>query len=609
MSIPLPRLAVVVALLWAVGNSANAQSITFSEHLAPLLFEHCATCHRPLGSAPFSLLTYGEVRPRAKEIVAAVRRRSMPPWKPEPGYGNFMGERRLTDEQIALFERWVDQGSREGDPNSLPPPPKSNGQWRLGEPDLVLRMPAYRLRADGEDMYRNFVVAIPIEMTQYVKAWEFLPGNPRVVHHATLQFDSTGRSRKLDADDPQAGYEGLIAPSVRTPDGYFLDWGPGHNPYVAPDGMAWPLERGTDLVMMLHLKPDGREEIVDASLGLYFNQGPPARVPTLVRLTRQNLDIAPGESHYVASDSYTLDVNVDVYTIQPHAHFLAKEVRGFATLPDGSRKWLIYIRDWDFNWQGVYRYSEPVSLPAGTSVTMEIVYDNSATNRANPSRPPKRVTYGQRTSDEMAELWLQVLAANSTDRVTLVQGVRAKMVREEIVGHEKMLAADPSNVALHDDTALLYADIGSLEGAAAHFSESLRLNPGSPEAHYNVGAALLMQGKRADARDYFSRALALKPDYGPALTQLAWLLSTSSDTHIRQPLEGLRLANRAVQTTQPPSARALDVLAAALAAAGQFDGAAATAEAALARAGDDRQVTDIIRARLELYKQHRPYIE
>src|SRR5262249_10457924 len=248
MIIPLPRLAVAAALLWAIGRPANAQSVTFSEHLAPVLFQHCATCHRPQGSAPFSLLTYPEVRPRAKEIAAAVRRRSMPPWKPEPGYGNFMGERRLTDEQIDLFERWVDQGSREGDPDSLPPTPTWNGRWRLGEPDLILRMPAYRLRADGKDMYRNFVVTIPIEIPQYVKAWEFLPGNPRVVHHATLQFDGTGRSRKLDADDPQPGYEGLIAPSVRTPDGYFLDWGPGHSSYVAPDGMAWPLEKGTDLV-------------------------------------------------------------------------------------------------------------------------------------------------------------------------------------------------------------------------------------------------------------------------------------------------------------------------------------------------------------------------
>jgi mono/diheme cytochrome c family protein len=609
MTIPLPRPAIAAILLWTVSRNAMAQPVTFSEQIAPLLFEHCASCHRPEGSAPFSLLTYRDTRPRAKEIAAAVRGRRMPPWKPEPGYGDFAGERRLTGAQIALFERWLDQGSHEGDPASLPPQPIWKGQWRLGEPDLVVRMPAYRLRANGDDMYRNFVVAVPIETTRYIKAWEFLPGNPQVVHHATLQFDSTGRSQKLDSDDPQPGYEGLIAPSVRTPDGYFLDWGPGHAPYVAPDGMAWPLEKGTDLVMMLHLKPDGREETVEARLGLYFSELPPARIPTLVRMTRQSLDIAPGESHYLVTDSYVLDVNVDVYTIQPHAHYLAKEVRGFAVLPDGSRQWLIYIRDWDFNWQGVYRYTKPISLPAGTTLTMEIVYDNSATNRANPSRPPKRVTYGQRTSDEMAELWLQVLAADSTDRVKLARGIRAKILREEIVGHEKMLAADPGNAALHDDTALLYADAGNFERAAAHFAGSLSIIPSSPEAHYNMGTALLMQGKRADARQYLSKAIALKPDYGLALMQLAWLLSTSLDEQVRQPAEGLRLANDAVRLTQPPSARALDVLAAALAASGQYDRAATAAEAALARALEQRQVADPIRARLELYKQRRAYVE
>jgi Flp pilus assembly protein TadD len=373
--------------------------------------------------------------------------------------------------------------------------------------------------------------------------------------------------------------------------------------------MAWPLEPTTDLVMMLHLRPSGREEIVQARLGLYFSEAPPTRLPTLVRLTRQDLDIPPGESRYVATDSYRLPVDADVYTVQPHAHYLARAVDGFATLPDGSRRWLISIRDWDFNWQGVFRYRRPIPLPAGSTVTMKFVYDNSAANRANPSHPPRRVTYGQRTSDEMSELWLQVVARTPADRDTLAGSVRAKVLREEIVGHEKMLEAERDNRALHDDTALLYVQAGDLAHAAAHFAESLRIRPDAPEASYNLGSALLMLGRSDEARGYFRKAIALNPNYGLALTQLAWMLATSPNDRIRQPAEALQLAERAAELAQPPSARTLDVLAAALAAAGHYDRAVTTANAALALAGGDDQLQRNIRGRILLYREHRAFIE
>ncbi len=170
----------------------------------------------------------------------------MPPWKPEPGVGDFVGVRRLTDEQIALVERWVTDGMIEGQRRArvpaIPPAVPSSGAWRLGPPDLVLTMPAYTLRAGGDDMYRHFVLPISIPAKRYVKAWELRPGNLRVVHHATMEVDATGMSRHLDEQDPAPGYEGLIAHTSMAPDGYFLDWAPGHTPYVAPDGMAFPIE-------------------------------------------------------------------------------------------------------------------------------------------------------------------------------------------------------------------------------------------------------------------------------------------------------------------------------------------------------------------------------
>lgn len=580
---------------------------TFTKDIAPIVFQHCAPCHRPAGSAPFPLLTYPDVRQRLPEIVAATSGRTMPPWKPEHSHGEFVGERHLADEQIASIRRWADEGAAEGDPALLPPLPTWSGSWELGEPDLILEMPPYVLRAGGDDMYRNFVIPIPTSVTRYIKAWQFLPGNPRVVHHATMQFDATGRSRQLDATDPDPGYEGLIAHSVQGPDGYFLDWGPGHSPYVAPDGMAWPLPKSTDLVMMLHLKPGGRPEPVQARVGLYFSQRPPSRIPTLVRLTRQHLDIPAGAKRYQVTDSFRLDVGVDVYTVQPHAHYLAREATGFAILPDGTRKSLIDIRAWDFNWQGVYRYASPLFLPAGSTITMEYVYDNSADNPSNPSVPPRRVTYGQRTTDEMAELWFQVVTATAQERDRLAQAVRAKIAREEIVGHEKMLEADPDNAAMHDDTAMLYAQVGDINGAATHFAQSLRLKPDSPAAHYNAGTAFMRLGRRDAALDLWNKAIAINPDYAPALTELAWAMATSSDDRARQPNAAVRLAERAAALTSPQTARVLDVLAAALAGSGQFERAVTTCEAALANSAGAESTA--IRRRLQMYRERRPYRE
>lgn len=526
----------------AVGRSTPA--VTFSKDVAPILFEKCVTCHRPSGSAPFSLLTFDEVRGRAVQIAAAVERRAMPPWPPEPGHGEFVGNRRLTDSQIATLKQWVDGGAPEGDPALLPPRPSWSGRWQLGEPDLILQTGEYTLRATGDDMYRNFVLPIPGRETRYVKAWEFLPGNTRVVHHATMQFDTAGSSRELDALDPEPGYEGLIPHSVASPDGFFLDWGPGHSPYVAPEGMAWALRPGTDLVMMLHLRPSGRTETLQGTLGLYLSKEPPTRTPTLVRLTRQNLDIAPGQARYPVIDSVTLPVEIDVYTVQPHAHYLAREVKGFANLPDGTQRPLIYIRDWNFDWQGVYRYTRPVRLPAGTTIRMEYVYDNSEGNRRNPHSPPQRVTYGQRTTDEMAELWFQAVTRTAADRQTLISYMQSHVFREEIVGHEKMLEADPHNTSLHNGAALLHATVGNLDRAATHFADALRDNPDSPSAHYNLGMALLLQGKHDEAEGYFVKALSLDPSYAQGHDGLGQVRQRQGKTSeaLTQFREAVRLA-------------------------------------------------------------------
>jgi tetratricopeptide (TPR) repeat protein len=504
--------------------SAAPAAPTFTADIAPIVFSQCAGCHRPGGSAPFNLLTYDDVRRHAPSVADVTRRRLMPPWKPERDEPGFEGVRRLTDGQIELIQRWIDAGGPEGDPAALPPLPVWSSSWSRGEPDLVLAIERpYVLRASGDDMYRHFVLPVPITSTQYVKAWELRVNNTRVVHHATMELDRTGVSRALDAEDPEVGYEGLIAHSVTAPDGFFLDWAPGHAAYVAPEGMAFPIEKGSDLVLMLHLRPSGKPEEVHVSVGFYFADRPPTRVPAMLRLTRQDFTIAPGERRHVVSSSYRLPVDVDVFTIQPHAHYLARKIEGFATLPDGTRRNLIRILDWDVSWQDVYRYVKPLALPAGTTVTMEWTFDNSADNPANPTSPPRLVTFGQRTSDEMAELWMQVFPRNAADRERLVRDMRAGVEDQNLAGYEAMIRQSPDNATLHNDAAGLYLQAGKLDRAAQHLSEVVRLRPASASAAYNLGTVRLRQSDLSAAKALFERSVSLDPDYANAYRSLGVL--------------------------------------------------------------------------------------
>ncbi|MEO8259410.1 MAG: tetratricopeptide repeat protein [Acidobacteriota bacterium] len=617
----------------APSAAVPAGRVTFSRDIAPIVFEHCSTCHRPGGSASFSLLSYADARAHAAQIAAATRSRYMPPWKPEPGHGQFVGVRRLTDQQIELIQQWVADGVDEGDAAAMPPAPVAGSGWHLGPPDIVVTMSRpYTLRAAGDDVYRHFVIPVPVPARRFVKAWELRPGNPRVLHHATMELDPTGASRHLDEHDPEPGYEGLIAHTSMAPDGYFLDWAPGHTPYVAPDGMAFPLEPGSDLVLMLHLRPSGREETIQVSVGLYLSDTPPTRVPALLRLTRQDLEIPAGDKQVVTS-TFTLPVDLDLYTVQPHAHNLAREIEGVATLPDGTRQPLLYVRDWDFNWQDVYRYASPVSLPAGTVVSARWSYDNSADNPRNPNRPPQRVTFGQRTSDEMAELWFQVVLRNQADRDLFTRAFRSRLLAENIKGYEMMLQADPDNASMHDDAALLYAQAGNAAGAAGHFAATVRIKPESAAAQYNLGTVLLLQSRRDEARRAFQRAVEIDPAYANAHRSLGTVLyaegqlddasrsyrraielapgdaSAHHNLGVLLQVQG-KLAEAIAEYREAVrlDGRQVDAhfgLAVSLAGLGQFEQAVASAEQALAlaTAGRSDRLAAQIRAQLDAYRQ------
>ena len=534
---------VFVGLGGEVGAQARSPRVTFTRDIAPILFTSCANCHRPGEVAPFSLLTYADVKGRAKLIAATTKRRFMPPWKPEPSHEGFIGERRLRDEQIELIQQWVEQGAVEGDPGDLPAVPRWPEGWRLGTPDLVVNMPEPYALAGSTDTFRIFVLPVPITKTRYVRGFEFRPGNPRVVHHASIRVDKTGESRRLDDADPAPGYEGLIRREASYPDGHFLGWTPGQLPPLEEKDVAWRLDPRTDIVLQLHLRPSGKVEDVQSSIGLFFSDEPPTRTPVIIRLGRQSIDIPAGEDEYVSEDSYVLPVDAEVHSVQPHTHYRGRDVEGWAILPNGERKSLIHIKNWDFNWQDVYRYVRPIPLPKGTTLAMRYTFDNSAGNPRNPVQPPQRVISGQRSSDEMGDLWIQMFTRNESDRATLNRDFRPKMVREDIEGYKMLLSLTPDVPGLHDDLALLYADIGDLAHTVEEFAVVLALKPTSPPAHYNLGVALALAGRSDEAVRRYREALTLDPRYMLARNNLGVLLLARGELEqaIAEFREALRL--------------------------------------------------------------------
>ena len=563
----------IVGLLHAAPALAAEPTATFTRDVAPILYAHCAPCHQPDGDAPFSLIAYADARPRARLIAQVTARRYMPPWKPESH--DFAGDRRLSDAQIATIGRWVAGGAIEGDAADLPPPPHLAAGWRSGPPDLIVTVPDYVVRADGPDVFRNFVMAVPGDRDRFVRALEFRPGSA-AVHHANIRIDPTAASRRLDEADPEPGYEGVILRSADFPDGHFLGWTPGQAPPLAADDMAWRLEAGSDLVVQLHLRPTGKPERVHPSIGLYFTDRPPARTPSLVRLGRQALDIPAGASDYQVTDSFTLPVDVQLRAIQPHAHYRARTLRAIATLPSGSARELIAIRDWDFNWQDQYRYAEPFWLPAGTRLDMQYTFDNSSANPRNPDQPPRRAAWGWRSSDEMADVWFQMMTRSEDDRAALAHASRRKMAAEDAIGCETIIAREPDYAAVRNDAAALYLELGQPEAALRHFEAVRRLQPQSAVARYNVGVALEALGRSPDAAHEYEAATRLDPEYSAAHNNLGNIRLAE-----RRLAEARREYERAVDSG-PSNAEAHNNLGAVLLAAGEPPAAIARLERAVA---------------------------
>jgi Flp pilus assembly protein TadD len=527
------RLAAVflgsLALLPAASSAGQERSasVTFNRDIAPILFENCATCHRPGESAPFSLLSFDDARRRAQLIASVTSSHVMPPWQPESEEGEFEGERRLSDAAIHALIEWARAGAPEGDPAERPQPPSFTDGWQLGTPDLVISMPEpFAVPADGPDVFRNFVLPIPLADRRFVRALEFRPGNPRVVHHARMLLDDTGDVRRMDAADPGPGFGGMDVPGARFPDGHFLGWAPGKR--ADAEQYPWPLEPGNDLILQLHLKPTGRPEPLQVSIGLYLTDAPPAKTPVMLRLGSKTIDIAAGSTDYEVIDRFVLPADVTVLSVYPHAHYLGKEMLVSARVPGKTAlQTLLHIPNWNFNWQDEYAYAKPFDLPKGTTIEMRYRYDNSAQNPNNPSQPPGRVVFGSSTRDEMGELLVQVLPRHPEAAAALRAEVTRKNLLTDIAGEEKRIADVPDDADTRNALGVAYVQVGRVADAVAQFRAALRVRPDLAMAHYNLGVIAMGDNSVVEAEARFRRAIELRPDYAEARNNLGIVLEAT----------------------------------------------------------------------------------
>jgi copper type II ascorbate-dependent monooxygenase-like protein len=409
--------------------------VTFAEHVAPILYNHCARCHRVGEAGPFPLLSYQDAASHAMLIKAATQARYMPPWPADPTYRHFADENVLTEEQIALIARWVEQGAPRGDPEKEPKPPSFPNGSQLGKPDLVVRMPeAYRMPGDGKDKFVSMKLPFSIPQDTFVRAIEFVPGNRKLLHHVNAHLvnypDGSRRNLLRGPWFAEAGphhMDALKDLDLKNDDGSepaltlsVANYLPGALPTLYPEGIGgYRMSRKGYLVMHhVHYGPTPVPATDRSRFNVFFDTAPPRRptytllLGTLGRSPVVPPLVVPPNTVKTFRTQFTLPADISVLTINPHMHLLGRTFLAYAVRPTGDTIPLVRIKRWDFRWQYFYTYEKMLHLPAGTTIYAEAVYDNTASNPNNPFSPPREVREqggSMRSTDEMFQCIITML--------------------------------------------------------------------------------------------------------------------------------------------------------------------------------------------------------
>jgi hypothetical protein len=390
----------------AENTSTTADEITFADHIGPIIYKNCTPCHNRQGVGPFPFENYQDIAHRANMIAKVTAMGFMPPWKADRSFSHFYGERFLAEEEIALIQRWVAEGAKAGALDKIQAPQNIAMNTDFGrEPDLVVQMQeTYTRKPNDIDVEISFSLEIPIASEKDPVAVRFVPGNPKIIHHAWLALDTTGYSRILDSLDPGYGFiEGNDM--IRGLGPVICGYVPGEQLFKFPEGIGFHIKPGNLLAIQVHYVGGATEQIDQSSVELYFADEPIERQVKFFIMHEIHMQDGPlfiaAEDTGSFHSSYELPIDMSVIGVVPHMHYRGKKFKAVAQLPDGSLRNLISIRDWDFNWQVYYRFPKLVHLPAGTRIKTWGSYDNRSSNFANPIVPPIDIGYGYKSTDEM----------------------------------------------------------------------------------------------------------------------------------------------------------------------------------------------------------------
>jgi hypothetical protein len=391
--------------------SAPATSPTFTRDVAPILYANCVTCHRPGEIAPMSLITYQEVRPWARAISKQVHDGVMPPWHADAPAGTFSNERRLTAAEKAVLESWAAAGAPEGDPKELPARPSFADGWRMGKPDVVFEMAEdYPVPARGTVEYEHFYIPTNFKETRWLKGIEARPGNRALVHHILVYYEApldeprgapAVQPNREDSRTPRSEPRGLRPPqNTGVPTRLLATYAPGTEPQIFPEGTALRLPPGGTLHLQVHYTANGTAGSDRSKVGMTFVTEPPAEEIRPTQFINGRFTIPAGATNHEVSTDLTFLEDATVWGVFPHTHVRGKRWSYTLELPDGSKKALLSVPKYDFNWQTYYMFKEPVPVPKGARIVSTAWYDNSAANRSNPD-PTIDVKWGDQTWEEM----------------------------------------------------------------------------------------------------------------------------------------------------------------------------------------------------------------
>lgn len=389
-------------------------TVTFSEHIAPIIYENCTPCHRDNAAGPFNLTNYDEVKSKAKTIVKVTQSRFMPPWPADPEYASFKEERRLNNTQIAMLKKWYDDDCPVGDLDKLPPVPSYPKGSQIGKPDLVLKFPEIHLEGNNIDHF--FLVKIPFELPEdkYVRLIEFIPGEKKLAHHMNANLIEYQPGKKVNVFGGQKIIPTNLAESAesvqtamdnKNDDGSYpllvplvCNYLPGVSPAKYPEGIGGfkMTKQGAFFINDFHFGPSAKDAIDSTSIfNIFFADKPPVR-PTF-EILMGSLGVAPVKPALIIPaneiKTFTIDYEVQeamsVLTVNPHMHLLGQSFIAYAITPRHDTIPMIHIPKWDFRWQFFYTYKKVLVIPAGSRIHVEGTFDNTEKNVNNPYFPPQ----------------------------------------------------------------------------------------------------------------------------------------------------------------------------------------------------------------------------